>query len=151
MVSLFAETKGEVKKTATGDSSAHEQKSQSKANDNQKGNEASGSKEKGKLVDDDDEEEDEELKLKRKKRDQELDKNLQIAKEAEVAEKKLDFLITLKAFLFCSFDKIEKAPITDYNVNHSLFSFYLNHEKPLYQTWSSMKITTVEVIGPIET
>lgn len=48
----------------------------------------------------------------------------------------LDFHITPKALLFRSFEKIEKAPITDYGVNHSLFSFYLKHRKPQYQTWS---------------
>ncbi|CAI9295962.1 unnamed protein product [Lactuca saligna] len=63
----------------------------------------------------------------------------------------LDFPITLKAFLFCSFEKIEKAPITYYNPNHSLFFFYLKHGKPQYQTWSSKKFSAIKVIGLIET
>lgn len=60
-----------------------------KSND-PKGNEALGSKGKGKLVDDEDEEEEdlpEGAKLKRKKCDQVLDENLWVAKEAKAREK----------------------------------------------------------------
>ena len=33
----------------------------------------------------------------------------------------------------------------------SLFSFYLKHMKPQYETWSASKITAVKVTGLIET
>lgn len=46
------------------------------------------------------------------------------------SESQLDFPKTPKAFLFCYFDKIEKAPFLDNNVNQMLFSFYLKHGKP---------------------
>ncbi|CAI9259812.1 unnamed protein product [Lactuca saligna] len=49
----------------------------------------------------------------------------------------LDFLITPKAFLIQCFEKIEKAPLSNYVVNHMLFYFYLKYGKPQYQTWSS--------------
>ncbi|CAI9271277.1 unnamed protein product [Lactuca saligna] len=65
-----------------------------------KGNEASGSKGKGKLVESNDEKEEdlsEVLKLKRKKRDQELDEAQHVAKEAEATKKEAcDAQVTLK-------------------------------------------------------
>ncbi|CAI9294098.1 unnamed protein product [Lactuca saligna] len=64
---------------------------------------------------------------------------------------KLDFPITPKAFLFWSFDKVEKAPESDHDANVLLISFYLKHGKPQYQTWSSKKIRDVKVYRPIET
>ncbi|CAI9290816.1 unnamed protein product [Lactuca saligna] len=63
----------------------------------------------------------------------------------------LDFPITPKAFLFRSFDTVDKAPDSDNDANLMLISFYLKHGKPQYQTWSSKKITTVKVFRPIET
>ncbi|CAI9285120.1 unnamed protein product [Lactuca saligna] len=66
-------------------------------------------------------------------------------------ECQLDFPITVKAFLFCCFDKVEKAPNSDNDANLMLISIYLWHGKPQYQTWSSKKITAVKVFGLIET
>ncbi|CAI9264060.1 unnamed protein product [Lactuca saligna] len=43
------------------------------------------------------------------------------------SESQLDFMKTPKAFLFCCFDKIEKAPDSDNDVNLMLISFYLEH------------------------
>lgn len=68
-----------------GGSDKHEQKPKSK---DLKGNEASGSKGKEKVIDDDVEEEDDEgAKIKRKSRDTEIDENLRISKEPEAREK----------------------------------------------------------------
>ncbi|CAI9261651.1 unnamed protein product [Lactuca saligna] len=138
----------------------YEQKRNPKSKDT-KGNEASGSKGKGKL-DDDDEEEEEDLSkgshLKRKKCEQELVENLQalfphrsmehILNEAidnlnvywleavasfeleNTSESQLDFPLTLKAFLFRCFYKVEKAPDSDNDPNLMLISFYLKHRKP---------------------
>ncbi|CAI9284604.1 unnamed protein product [Lactuca saligna] len=46
------------------------------------------------------------------------------------SKSQFDFPITLKAFLFRCFEKVKKASISDDDVNHMLFSFYLKHEKP---------------------
>ncbi|CAI9263071.1 unnamed protein product [Lactuca saligna] len=93
-VHLSSETRGEVKKPFGG-SGEHEQKPN--PNDT-KGNEASGSKGTGKLIDgDEEEEEDEGEKLNRKYRDKELDENLPIEKEADAREKELrDAQVTLE-------------------------------------------------------
>ncbi|CAI9290477.1 unnamed protein product [Lactuca saligna] len=45
---------------------------------------------------------------------------------SNMADSQLDFPITPKAFLFRCFEKIEKAPLSDYDVNHMLISFYAN-------------------------
>ncbi|CAI9300153.1 unnamed protein product [Lactuca saligna] len=66
-------------------------------------------------------------------------------------ESHLDFSTTLKAFMFRCYEKIEKDPNSDNDVNHSLFSFYLKYGKPQYQTWSSKKIVVVKVFGPVKT
>ncbi|CAI9299161.1 unnamed protein product [Lactuca saligna] len=63
----------------------------------------------------------------------------------------LDFPITLKAFLFSSFNKVEKDPDSDHYANILLISFYLKNVKPLYEICSFMKITAVKVFGLIET
>ena len=63
----------------------------------------------------------------------------------------LDMPITLKDFLFHSFDKIANVSTADKGVDQALCSFYLKHMRPQYKTWSSKKITTVKVYGPIET
>ncbi|CAI9294499.1 unnamed protein product [Lactuca saligna] len=49
---------------------------------------------------------------------------------SNVADSQLDFPITRKAFLFRFFEKIEKAPFSDYDVNHMLLSFYIKYVKP---------------------
>lgn len=56
-----------------------------------------------------------------------------------------DFSVTLRAFLFRCFEKIEKAPLSDYDVNHMLFSFYLKYGKPQFQTWSLLNMVVVKV------
>ena len=43
-------------------------------------------------------------------------------------DSQLDFPITLKAFLFPSFEVITNAPDSDENVNKSLMAFYLSME-----------------------
>ncbi|CAI9303037.1 unnamed protein product [Lactuca saligna] len=63
----------------------------------------------------------------------------------------LDLSITLKAFQFRSFDKIENTSLPDCDIDQALFSFHLKHMKPQYETWSSKKIIVVKVFGPIET
>ena len=52
-------------------------------------------------------------------------------------ESQLDFPITPRAFLFRCFEKIKKGPLSEYDVNHMLFSFYFKYAKPQFQTWSS--------------
>ena len=53
------------------------------------------------------------------------------------ADSQLDFPLTLKAFLFQGFSNIKKAPLSDYDVNNMLFSFYLKHGQPQIKTWDS--------------
>ncbi|CAI9283181.1 unnamed protein product [Lactuca saligna] len=65
-------------------------------------------------------------------------------------DSQLDFPITLKAFLFRSFGRVENALESTNNVNLMLISFYLKHDKPQYQTLSSKKITAVMVIGQLK-
>ncbi|CAH1451764.1 unnamed protein product [Lactuca virosa] len=96
---------GEAKKPSTeelnklaANSGEYEHKTQLKSQD-PKGNEASGSKGKGKLIDDDEEEEElsEGAKLKRKKRDKELDEAQWVAKESEALEREArEAQVTLK-------------------------------------------------------
>ncbi|CAI9299917.1 unnamed protein product [Lactuca saligna] len=59
--------------------------------------------------------------------------------------------MTLKVFLFRSFDRVVNGLESDNDVNLMLISFYLKHGKPQYHTWNSNKITTVKVVGLIET
>ncbi|CAI9272811.1 unnamed protein product [Lactuca saligna] len=66
-----------------------------------------------------------------------------------IVDSQLDFLITPRAFLFICSEKIEKAPLSDYDVNHTLFSFYLKYGKPQFQTWSLHKIVVVKVYALI--
>ncbi|CAI9284360.1 unnamed protein product [Lactuca saligna] len=47
--------------------------------------------------------------------------------------------------------KVVNVPLTDRGVDHMLFSFYLKHMKPQYETWPLRKIIVVKVKGPIET
>ncbi|CAI9291011.1 unnamed protein product [Lactuca saligna] len=61
----------------------------------------------------------------------------------------LDLPITLKDFKFCSFVNVANVPSTDNGANQLIFSFYLKHMKPQYETWCA--ITEVKVMGPIET
>lgn len=63
----------------------------------------------------------------------------------------LDLPITSKAFVFRSFEKIEKAPTSDTDVYHMVFSFYLKYGRPQYHTWSSKKIAIIKVFKPAET
>ncbi|CAI9262087.1 unnamed protein product [Lactuca saligna] len=69
----------------------------------------------------------------------------------DLSDSQLDFPITPRAFLFRCFEKIEKAPLSDYDVNHMLFSFYLKYAKPQFKTWSSQKIGVVKVYAPVPT
>ncbi|CAI9284800.1 unnamed protein product [Lactuca saligna] len=66
-------------------------------------------------------------------------------------DSQLDIPIIPKAFRFRAFVKIVKAPITDNGADHMLFSFYLKHMKPQYETWCASKITVMKVIGLIDT
>ncbi|CAI9303569.1 unnamed protein product [Lactuca saligna] len=71
-------------------------------------------------------------------------------REAQVAlesQKHLFPVWTLKRILNEDVD----MPKTDIGADHLLFSFYLKHMKPQYETWSAIKITVVKVTGPIET
>ncbi|CAI9301954.1 unnamed protein product [Lactuca saligna] len=63
----------------------------------------------------------------------------------------LDLPITPKPFKFCAFVKVVNAPIIDSGANHMLFSFYLKHKKPQYETWCAKKIAVLKVTRPIET
>ncbi|CAI9265059.1 unnamed protein product [Lactuca saligna] len=66
-------------------------------------------------------------------------------------DSQLDLPITPKTFKFRSFVKVVNIPTTDNSAYHFLFSFYLKHMKPWYETQSASKITAVKVTGPIET
>ncbi|CAI9303779.1 unnamed protein product [Lactuca saligna] len=66
-------------------------------------------------------------------------------------DSQLDVPITPKAFRFCAFVKVVKAPITDNAADHMLLSFYLKHMKPQYETWCASKITGMKLTGLIET
>ncbi|CAI9296750.1 unnamed protein product [Lactuca saligna] len=155
---------------------------QGKPKVNHEGNEASGSNDKGKMIDDDEEEEvlSEGEKLIRKKRDKELDDIERVRKELEAQEREVvaakftlktqesifppwnmeriqneaidnpslywleplvsfdlvnstvsqfGFLVTPRAFLFRCFNHIERESLSDYDVNHMLFSFYIKYGK----------------------
>ncbi|CAI9284230.1 unnamed protein product [Lactuca saligna] len=65
-------------------------------------------------------------------------------------DSQLDPPITPKSFKFCSFVKVVNVPYTGSGTDHLLFTFYLKHMKAQYKTWSTSKITTVKVTGPIE-
>lgn len=64
------------------------------------------------------------------------------------ADSQFDFPITLRAFLFRCFEQTKRAPFSDYDVNHKLFSFYLKYGKPQLQTWSLHKMVVVKVYTP---
>ncbi|CAI9268126.1 unnamed protein product [Lactuca saligna] len=122
--------------------------------------------------DEEEEEEDETEKLKRKDRDETLNESMQVARKAEEKEKaereaqvtlesrKLLFpLWTLEALMNEAinnpsqncFVKVANVPPTNNGADHLLFSFYIKHMKPQYETSSAKKITVVKVLGPIET
>ncbi|CAI9302656.1 unnamed protein product [Lactuca saligna] len=63
----------------------------------------------------------------------------------------LNFPINLKAFVFRNIDLIENDSLADKSADQALCLFYLKHMSPQYETWSSKKITTMKVHGPIET
>lgn len=50
------------------------------------------------------------------------------------SKSQIDLPITPRAFLFRCFEKVKKALISDYDVNHMIFSFYLKYGKPQYET-----------------
>ncbi|CAI9282409.1 unnamed protein product [Lactuca saligna] len=52
---------------------------------------------------------------------------------------------------FRAFVKVVNAPFTKSGANQLLFSFYLKHMKPQYETWSVHKKLDVNVNGTIET
>ncbi|CAI9295961.1 unnamed protein product [Lactuca saligna] len=85
---LLPKQGGEFTKTVDSGSGENETKPPLKSKD-LKGNEAFGSKGKWKLVDEEEEEEDlsEGAQLKRKKRDQDLDENLRVSREAKALER----------------------------------------------------------------
>ncbi|CAI9276643.1 unnamed protein product [Lactuca saligna] len=60
-------------------------------------------------------------------------------------DSQLDLLITPKEFRFRAFVKVAGALNTDSGANHMMFSFYLKHMKPQYDTWFVNKITVVKV------
>ncbi|CAH1415802.1 unnamed protein product [Lactuca virosa] len=66
-------------------------------------------------------------------------------------DSQLDLPITPIVFRFRAFVKLANVSITDSGADHMMFSFYLKHMKPQYETWSLSKITGVKVTGPIET
>lgn len=68
-----------------------------------------------------------------------------------IADSQLDFPISPRDILFRCFKKIEKAPISKYDVNHMLLSFYLKYGKPKFKTWSLHKIVAVKVYVPVPT
>ncbi|CAI9282320.1 unnamed protein product [Lactuca saligna] len=57
----------------------------------------------------------------------------------------LDLPIIPKGFKFRAFVKVVNAPLTDSSIDQLLFSFYLKHMKPQYETWSAHKIVVVKV------
>ncbi|CAI9275034.1 unnamed protein product [Lactuca saligna] len=66
-------------------------------------------------------------------------------------DSQLDLLITPMAFKFLSFIKVANSPSTGNCVDQLLFAFYLKQMRLQYEIWSARKITTMKVIGPIET
>ncbi|CAI9259279.1 unnamed protein product [Lactuca saligna] len=71
--------------------------------------------------------------------------------QSNMENSQLDFPIIPKAFLFRFFEKIENAPLSDYDVNHMLFSFYLKYAKPQFKAWNLQKIVALKVYARIPT
>ncbi|CAI9272354.1 unnamed protein product [Lactuca saligna] len=63
-------------------------------------------------------------------------------------DSQFDFPVTPRSFLFRCFEQIEKAPLSDYHVNHKFFSFYINYEKPQLQIWSLQMMVAIKVYAP---
>ncbi|CAI9284346.1 unnamed protein product [Lactuca saligna] len=76
---------------------------------------------KGKIIEEEEEDMSEGAQLKRKKHDKYLDEIMQVNQAAKARER--------VAHDEC-FEKVEKAPILDYDVNHMIFSFYLKYDLP---------------------
>ncbi|CAI9259335.1 unnamed protein product [Lactuca saligna] len=115
------------------------------------------------MISDDEEEEvlSEGEKHIRKTRDKETDEIKRVHKELEAqemeamatkfisldlvnsVESQFDFPGSLRAFLLRCFEHIEIAPLSDYDVNHMLFSFYIKYGKPKLHTWSLQKLVAV--------
>ncbi|CAI9263447.1 unnamed protein product [Lactuca saligna] len=91
------------------------------------------------------EEEPDEHELKiRKDREAKMDEHQRIVHEAEEKEKaEREAQVMLERERFCF--------LHDSSADNLLFSFYLKHMKPQYETWSANKIMTVKVVGLIET
>ncbi|CAI9273159.1 unnamed protein product [Lactuca saligna] len=85
-------------------------------------------------------------KLVRKKRDRELDNPLHLCKEEELSKGEKLEKVTIETQKM-----IEKAPLSDYDVNHMLFSFYVKYRKPQFLTWSLKKIVAIKVYASIAT
>lgn len=66
------------------------------------------------------------------------------------AYSQFNFLVTLRAFLFRCFEHIKRAPLSYYDVNHMLFSFYLMYGKPQPQIWSLQKMVLLKVYEPFQ-
>lgn len=66
-------------------------------------------------------------------------------------DSQLDYPITPRAFLFRCFENIERALLSDSDVNHSLFSFYITYGLPQFRSWSLKKLVAVKVYAPIAT
>lgn len=66
-------------------------------------------------------------------------------------DSQFDMPLTMKAFLFQCFEPIANTAPSNGKVNKSLMEFYLKHGKPQYETWSAQKITTVKVVGSVDT
>ncbi|CAI9292350.1 unnamed protein product [Lactuca saligna] len=66
-------------------------------------------------------------------------------------DSQLDLPIIPKAFRFRVSVKVVNVPLLEISADQMLFTFYLKHIKPQYETWSLSKITGVKVTGPIET
>ncbi|CAI9286669.1 unnamed protein product [Lactuca saligna] len=112
-------------------------------------------------------------KLVRKKHDMELDNLLHHHKELEAKEVEARVAkVTLETqktiFPLWKIEKIQKeaidglsilqlepsierAPLSDYDVNHMLFSLYFKYRKPQFLTWSFKNIVVVKVYTPIAT
>ncbi|CAI9282554.1 unnamed protein product [Lactuca saligna] len=120
---------------------------------------------KNQIIDNNEHEEPDKHELKRRKDcEAQMDEHQRIIHEAEEKENfeceaqlepvasfdlqntqdlQLDLLITPIAFMFSSFVKVVNVLATDNGADHLLFSLYLKHMKPQYETWSASKITVV--------
>ncbi|CAI9294032.1 unnamed protein product [Lactuca saligna] len=60
-------------------------------------------------------------------------------------ESQFDFPLTPNGFLFCGLKHIEKAPLSDYDINNKLFAFYLQHGQTQGATRTEFDLTLVDL------